>query len=294
MSRNPYETKSGRIPAGLNIRSREFSSELDRELASGPESDSWPWPDLSEPKLKKTEAEPSQALNIKRRETFVQDEPEDTHEPEPLTAEALEEIRQAAYEEGFEQGKQAGILVGEEEGRLTGMQQGHEVGFAQGVEQGLSEGEEKIAQQIQVWEQLVGQLQAPLAQVDKVVEQSLVTLAQELARNLLKTEATTSPQLLLATLQEAISALPSADNHDDTTKITLYLHPDDLAVLEQHFDERSLAQRHWQLISEPSQARGDLRVKTALSELDVSLARRIDELMANFLKANWSRFHDAE
>ncbi|WP_319781827.1 flagellar assembly protein FliH [Oceanisphaera sp. IT1-181] len=295
MSRHPYGAKPGRIPAGRNSElNREFGSELDAELAAGPDSDSWPWPELSESRVTQPQPEPTQALNIKRRATVVHDEPVYTPEPEPLTAEALEEIRQAAYEEGFEQGKQAGIIAGEEEGRLTGMQQGHDAGLSQGTEQGLNEGREQIAAQVQQWEQLIAQLQAPLAQVDKVVEQSLVTLAQELARNLLKIEATTSPQLLLATVQEAMSALPGADNHGDTTKITLYLHPEDLAVLEQHFDERSLEQRHWQLISEPAQARGDLRVKTALSELDVSLARRIDELMANFLKANWARFHAPE
>lgn len=291
MSRNPYELKPGRIPAGRNA---ELSSELDRELASGPDSDSWPWPDLATEQTKAQQAASPQALNIKRQTAVMQDEPEDVPELAPLTAEALEEIRQAAYEEGFEQGRQEGTVVGEEAGRLTGLQQGHETGLAQGIEQGLSEGQAQVAAQVEQWQQLIGQLQAPLAQVDKVVEQSLVTLAQELARNLLKIEATTSPQLLLATVQEAMSALPSADNHGDTTKVTLYLHPEDLAVLEQHFDERSLEQRHWQLISEPAQARGDLRVKTALSELDVSLARRIDELMANFLKANWTRFHAPE
>ena len=286
MSRHPYETKPGRIPAG-----RDAPSSGEAEL------DNWPWPEFAAPKPSAHQAptaEPVQALNIKRHVNVTHAEPEDTHEPEPLTAEALEEIRQAAFEEGFEQGKQEGIVAGQEEGRLTGLQQGHEAGLAQGMEQGLSEGREKIAAQVQQWQQLIGQLQAPLLQVDKVVEQSLVTLALELARNLLKTEATTSPQLLLATVQEAISALPSADNHGDTTRITLYLHPEDLAVLSEHFDEHSLAARHWQLISEPAQARGDLRVKTALSELDVSLARRIDELMANFLKANWTRFHAGE
>ncbi|ART83376.1 hypothetical protein CBP31_12720 [Oceanisphaera profunda] len=295
MSRHPYGAKPGRIPAGRNSElSREFGSELDAELAAGPDSDSWPWPDLSEPKVKQSQPEPTQALNIKRRAIVEEVEPEYDLKPEPLTAETLEAIRQAAYEEGFEQGKQEGMTAGHEEGRLTGMQQGHDTGLQQGLEQGLNEGREQVAAQVQQWQQLIGQLQAPLAQIDKVVEQSVVTLAQELARNLLKIEATTSPQLLLATVQEAMSALPGADNHGDSTKITLYLHPEDLAVIEQHFDQQSREQRHWQLISEPAQARGDLRVKTAMSELNVSLALRIDELMANFLKANWSRFHAAE
>ncbi|MDX1268196.1 MAG: FliH/SctL family protein, partial [Oceanisphaera sp.] len=151
----------------------------------------------------------------------------------------------------------------------------------------LAEGQQQIEQQQQQWQQLLEQLQAPLAQIDQVVEQSLVTLAQELARNLLKTEATTSPQLLLATVREAVAALPGHE-----ADVTLFLHPDDMAIIEQHFDEKSRRQRRWELVSEPDLARGDLRVKTAMSELDVSLALRIDELMANFIKANWHRFHD--
>lgn len=268
MSRHPYGAKPHRT-----------------EQETGPDSEHWAWPDMSQPKPPSKE----RALNIKRQAPLPEPETESVEaEPEPLTAEALEAIRQAAYEEGFEQGKQEGMAAGQEEGRLTGLQQGHQAGLEQGLEQGLAEGREKTEQQSQQWQQLLEQLQAPLAQVDKVVEQSLVTLAQELARNLLKAESTTSPQLLLATVQEAMSALPSSDSD-----IILYLHPDDLAIIEQHFDEKSRQQRHWQLMSEPSQARGDVRVKTAMSELDVSLARRIDELMANFIKANWSRFHDA-
>ncbi|WP_417614592.1 flagellar assembly protein FliH [Oceanisphaera sp.] len=268
MSRHPYGAKPTRP-----------------KRESEPDTEHWAWPDMLQTKAKS----PERALKIKPPAEQPESDPEHfTADPEPLTAVSLEAIRQAAYEEGFEQGKQEGITAGREEGRLTGLQQGHEAGLEQGLEQGLAEGREKAEQQSRQWQQLIEQLQTPLAQVDKVVEQSLVTLAQELARNLLKTEATTSPQLLLATVQEAMSALP-----DTNSDITLYLHPEDLAIIEQHFDEKSRQQRHWQLLSEPSQARGDVRVKTAMSELDVSLARRIDELMANFIKANWARFHDA-
>ncbi|OIN07713.1 flagellar assembly protein FliH [Oceanisphaera psychrotolerans] len=250
------------------------------------EAEHWPWPDMSQPRSRP----PERALNIKSRAEVSPPTPasDAPSAPEPWTAEALEAIRQAAFEAGYEEGKEQGFEAGKEEGRLTGLQQGHEAGLQQGLEQGLTEGQEKIDRQLQQWQQLVERLQTPLAQIDKVVEQSLVTLAQELARNLLKTEASTSPQLLLATVREAVDALPGHDGG-----VTLFVHPDDLALLEQHFDEQSRQKRGWELVSEPGQARGDLRVKTALSELDVSLARRIDDLMANFIKANWHRFHDA-
>ncbi|MFP2770601.1 flagellar assembly protein FliH [Oceanisphaera sp. KMM 10153] len=267
MSRNAYSSGHGHPPRDENA-----------------DAEHWSWPDMAQPRV----ASKERALNIKRRVEVATPEPVFEPDPEPLTAEALEAIRQAAYEEGFEQGKQEGQAAGQEEGRLTGLQQGHEAGLQQGLEQGLAEGQEQIEQLRRQWQQLLEGLQAPLAQIDRVVEQSLVTLAQELARNLLKTEVSTSPQLLLATVREALAALPGHEGG-----VTLFLHPDDLAIIEQHFDEKNRRQRGWELVSEPGQGRGDLRVKTALSELDVSLALRIDELMANFLKANWNRFHDS-
>ncbi|MBL1378386.1 flagellar assembly protein FliH [Zobellella iuensis] len=247
----------------------------------------WSWPDMALPEVGHKE----HALNMKSRGEphAPEPEPELELEPEPLTAEALEAIRQAAFEEGYEEGKQQGFEAGREEGRLQGLQQGYEAGLQQGQEQGLAEGRARVEEQLAQWQHWLERLSTPLAQVDKVVEQSLVTLAQELARNLLKTEATTSPQLLLATLREAIAALPGHE-----AGVTLFLHPDDIAVIEQHFDAPSRQQRRWELVAEPGQERGDLRLKTAMSELDISLAQRIDALMANFIKANWSRFHDAQ
>lgn len=263
-----------------------YSRELERILREqGVNVEEWSLPEIAVAKPEVKE----QALNIKRapepesEETEAELEPE----PEPLTAEVVEAIRQDAYEEGFAEGKADGFVEGKEEGRLSGLQQGHEAGLAQGIEQGLAEGKEQVEQQVAHWQQLIEQLQAPLAKVDKVVEQSLITLVQQLARNLLKAEATLSPQLLLATLQEAIAALPSKDE-----PVTLYLHPDDVAIIEQHFDEKSREQRQWKLISEPAQAQGDIKVATALSELDIKLEQRIDELMSNFIQANWSRFND--
>jgi flagellar assembly protein FliH len=253
---------------------------------AGQKVESWPWPDMAEDGRKRRPG--GNALGyvppLPAVAPAVELEPEE--QPEPLTAEALDAIRQAAYDEGYEEGRQQGFEQGREEGRLTGLQQGHEAGLAQGLEQGLTEGQERIDELAARWQQLLEQLSRPLAAIDKAVEQSLVTLALELARNLLKAEAETSPRLLLATVQEAVAALPGQDG-----QITLYLHPEDIELLQRQYDQESLGRRGWELVPEPGFERGSLRLKTALSTLDTSLAGRIDQLMANFIKANWSRFH---
>ncbi|WP_375057624.1 flagellar assembly protein FliH [Zobellella sp. DQSA1] len=266
--------------------SSDPSSKNDSRADHAQDISQWDWPEMTSMAHRANRT----ALNLALRgEEAPAVAPEPVEAPEPLTAEALEAIRQAAFEEGHAEGKQQGFEAGREEGRLQGLREGHEAGLQQGLEQGLTEGRARIEEQLVQWQRWLEQLSTPLAQVDKVVEQSLVTLAQELARNLLKTEATTSPRLLLATVREAIAALPGHE-----AGVTLFLHPDDIAVIEQHFDAPSRQQRRWELVAEPSQARGDLRLKTAMSELDISLAQRIDTLMANFIKANWSRFHDAQ
>ncbi|MDP5290713.1 flagellar assembly protein FliH [Oceanimonas sp. CHS3-5] len=247
----------------------------------------WQWPELE---LAREPREERAALHLRTEpEPEPQaSEPAEEAAPEPLTAEALDAIRQAAFEEGHAEGREQGLAEGREEGRLQGMQEGHEAGLQQGLEQGLAEGREQVQQQLECWSALTEQLQAPLAQIDHTVEQSLVILAMELSRNLLKAEASASPRLLLATVQEALQALP---HHDGP--LTFYLHADDLAMLAEHYDEAAQAKRGWEFVAEPGLARGELRLTTAMSSLDVSLASRIDTLMANFIKANWSRFHDA-
>jgi flagellar assembly protein FliH len=249
----------------------------------------WSWPDMGEAKAS---AEPrGNALGYR----FPEPEPEPVveleaePEPEPLTAEALEAIRQAAYDEGIAEGRAKGFEQGREEGRLKGLQEGHAAGLEQGLEQGLAEGRERIDALCGQWQQLVDQLVAPLARVDHRVEQSLVTLAMELARNLLKAEARTSPRLLLATVQEAVAALPGHE-----PRITFFLHGQDLALLREQFDDDSLARRGWELVEDPLLEPGRLRLKTAMSELETDLHQRIDALMTNFMKANWNRFHDPE
>ncbi|WMC11370.1 flagellar assembly protein FliH [Oceanimonas pelagia] len=255
-----------RVPAGLNA---------------------WQWPEME---VARAPREERVALHLRTEHEPEAEaaEPGEEAASEPLTAEALEAIRQAAFEEGHAEGKEQGLAEGREQGRLQGMQEGHEAGLQQGLEQGLAEGREQIRQRLEQLNALVERLQAPLAQVDHTVEQSLVTLAMELARNLLKAEVSASPKLLLATVQEALQALPRHDG-----PLTFYLHADDMAMLAEHYNDEARAKRGWEFVVEPGLERGELRLTTAMSQLDVSLAGRIDELMANFIKANWSRFHDA-
>ena len=78
-----------------------------------------------------------------------------------------------------------------------------------------------------------------------------------------------------------LDKLPAAEQG-----VTLMLHPDDVARVEQAFGAEECAKRHWRLQSDPTLSPGDLQLATELSSIDLTLAGRIDQLLRNFLRDN--------
>ncbi|WP_021023059.1 flagellar assembly protein FliH [Salinivibrio costicola] len=204
--------------------------------------------------------------------------------PEPLTADALEAIRQQGYDEGYEEGKQ----LGHQEGLEGGLEEGHEKGFEEGkkagYEQGVEEGKALIETRCQHLDTILNQLSHPLEKLDIDVEQQLLVMVQALTKSLTGVELETNPQVILQTLRASIAALPVADH-----PVTAALHPDDYAVVTEAYDDAMLASRDWTLQSEPALARGDVHVKSKDSVVDYQYSERVDALLREFQGKNQSR-----
>lgn len=197
----------------------------------------------------------------------------------PLTAEDIDEIRQAAYEDGAAQGREEGFSQGYAQGREQGYQDGLQQGQAEGKKQGLQEGEGLIREQLAQLQNLIEQLQKPLEKVDAQVEQALLTLSLAMAEAVIGVEVKTNPQLILQSLRQAVESLPY-----QAEKLTIKLHPDDLAVVRSHYTEQDLTERQWQLRAEPAFNPGDCRVESAESTVDRSLKLRLQSSLEHFLQ----------
>lgn len=197
----------------------------------------------------------------------------------PLTAEDIENIRSAAYEDGAAQGKEEGFSLGYAEGREQGYQDGLQQGQAEGKKLGLDEGETLIREQLAQLQNLIEQLQKPLEKVDAQVEQALLTLSLAMAEAVIGVEVKTNPQLILQSLRQAVESLPY-----QAEKLTIKLHPDDVAVVRQHYSEQDLLERQWQLRAEPSYNRGDCRVESSESSVDRSMKSRLQSSLEHFLQ----------
>ena len=220
--------------------------------------------------LYKKRPEPGERLSAKNEEEVV---------IKPLTAEDIEQIRQAAFDEGISQGKEEGFGQGYSEGREQGYQDGLQQGQAEGKKLGLAEGEQLIREQLAQLQALIEQLQNPLLKVDSEVEQSLLQLSLQMAQAVVGVEVKTNPQCILQTLREAVDALPY-----QAEKLVIKLHPDDVAIIQQHFSSVEIAERMWQIRSEPSLERGDCRVESTESSVDRTLKTRLQSSLEHFLQ----------
>lgn len=202
-------------------------------------------------------------------------------EPTPLTAEELEAIRQSAYDEGYAEGKAQGYQDGFDEGKTSGHEQGLCDGLVEGREQGLAQGQDLITNEVQAWEQLQAQLQAPLQAVNEQVEYELIRVATGLAEELIKTQITLNPGVILQTLKQAIDALPVSEQ-----KITITINPADLTIIQAHYPPEECEKRHWTFIAEPTIKQGDLQINTDVSSVEIVMDQRIKQLMRRFLVEN--------
>lgn len=248
-----------------------------------------------DPNIQAERAHPSEPMRtnafFKPKIMPGQRQPAKVEAPElkPLTADDLEQIRQAAYEEGFAEGKEEGFSQGYQEGREQGLQDGTAQGVAEGKKQGLAEGEGLIRDQLSALQTIIEQLQQPLKKVDQQVEQALLELSLAMAQAVIGVEVTTNPQLILQSLREAVDALPyQAQN------LVIKLHPADLAVIEQHYSSQELSERQWQLRAEPAMSRGDCRVDTKESSVDRSLKTRLQASLEHFLQEPVIAVSDSE
>ena len=241
----------------------------------------WVAPDVSEVKkatvVGKTNFMGMSIEDMYKKKQVVVDE--DEEEVKPLTAEEIEQIRQDAYQEGFEHGKQEGIEAGHaeglEQGHQEGLKAGHEEGFAAGQEEGKQHVEEVIAR----WQSLTDQLYNPIERIDSAVEQQLLNLSVMLAESVLRTQLKSNKDSLLAALHESVAALPF-----NTEFAEIHMHPDDLELLKEEYDDEALAEQKWILKPEPNYKPGDVIVATPNSLIDRTVKQRIEQTIDEYVR----------
>ena len=222
--------------------------------------------------------EKTNALGKKNNWVYEPPQPEEI-EPEPLTAQDIEEIRQAASDEGFGQGKEEGFAKGYEEGKAKGLEEGKTQGIEEGTEHGLAQGKEHIDQQSAKWQSLIEQLHQPLASVEKNVEEQLLNLVLQLTEAVVLHEAKTNPDILMAAIATGIKSLPSSD-----AQTQIYLNPNDIKLVEAQFGAEHITQQGWRLLPAPQVSQGSCQIENSTSNIDLQMKARLKQVLEPFLQ----------
>lgn len=243
---------------------------------------SWAAPDVTE--VKKAEVrDKTNFLGVPIEEMYSrleQEEEEEEEEVPQLTPEEIEQIRQDAYNEGFELGKKEGFEQGQQEGFEQGKQEGLTAGHEEGHAAGLEQGQQEITQLSARWQQLLDQLYNPIERVDEAAEKQLLNLAVMLAESVIRHETKSNKEALLSVLHESIASLPF-----NTEYAELHMHPADIELLEQVYNEEAIAERKWIIKPEPGYQMGDLVVATPNSLIDRTVKQRIKQTIEPFVQA---------
>ncbi|MEP5051435.1 MAG: flagellar assembly protein FliH, partial [Alloalcanivorax venustensis] len=173
-------------------------------------------------------------------------------ELQALRNEAREEARREGHREGFEAGRQEG--------------------HAQGLEEGRRAGEHETARQRQEalapLAALVDEFRLALADLDHAIAEDLVDLALATGRQLAGDALREEPAEILNLVRTLIHEEPALNG-----KTRLWLHPDDLALVEQELHAEFHA-AGWKLHPDDQLSRGGCRVTSPSGELDATLESR--------------------
>ncbi len=176
------------------------------------------------------------------------------------TAEEIERIHNDAQAAGYAAGLEAGRAAGHEAGRIAGYEAGHAAGYAAGQAEARVEAGRIAA--------LGANLRQHLQTLDQEVAEELLTVAVEIASQVLRHSLRIQPALILPVVREAVASLPLHHGHP-----ALFLNPVDAAVVRTHLGEQ-LAHTGWRIIESSDVATGGCRIESGASEVDATLATR--------------------
>jgi len=199
--------------------------------------------------------------------------------PEPEPGPDLEALRREARAQAEESGRRAGLEQGREQGLREGRAAGHEAGLAAGREagfqEGLAQGREQARQEALQLHALAEACGASVAALEARMGQALLTLALDIAGQVLRTTLAEQPDSMLAGVREVLQVNPASGG-----AMRLWVHPADLELVRLHLADE-LRDGNWRVLADESVARGGCRAETPYGDIDATLQTRWRRIAAS-------------
>ncbi|TCV95560.1 flagellar assembly protein FliH [Biostraticola tofi] len=177
-------------------------------------------------------------------------------------------LRQQAETNGFNDGLEAGRLKGEQHGYTAGFQQGETAGIEQGRQEGCRQ-QQAVTDRLTA---MLHELKITVDALDQIIPARLMQVALTAAHRIIGQAPMVDGHALLKHIQQLL--------HEEklfSSQPTLWVHPDDLPLLQQQL-AAALDNQGWQLLADGRIQRGGCRITTDEGELDATLETRWQQL----------------
>lgn len=144
--------------------------------------------------------------------------------------------------------------------------EGYAAGYNTGREAGYEAGREQAAMEAAKLQSLFSSFQRALVDANRTIGNDLLTLALDLARQMVREALKVRPELVLAVVRESIHNEAAFSQPPQ-----LYLHPEDAALVREHLSQEL---NDAAVCVDTRLERGDCRVKTGSGQVDATLATR--------------------
>ncbi|OLL29271.1 flagellar assembly protein FliH [Burkholderia sp. SRS-W-2-2016] len=174
----------------------------------------------------------------------------------------LERLREAAHAQG--------VATGHVAGQALGYQAGYDQGHARGFEQGQAEAREQAMQLAA----LAQTFKTALDGAQFAISETLVTLALDIAQQVVRQHVQHDPTALIAAAREVLAAEPAL-----TGAPALIVSPADLPVVEAYLLDE-LQTRGWTVRTDAAVERGGCRAQAGSGEVDAGIETRWQRVAA--------------
>lgn len=155
-----------------------------------------------------------------------------------------------------------------EAARQSGYQDGYRNGLAALEAYKQSQAEQFAARMSEQVGALASEFENRLESLEQQLAGRIAGVALELARQVVRSELSQHPEVVVAVAEEALGALLSS-----ARQIVLRLHPDDHTMVQAYLTEL-LAARGARVVGDPSLTRGGCRVESDIAVVDASVEAR--------------------
>ncbi|WP_018985024.1 flagellar assembly protein FliH [Methylophilus methylotrophus] len=160
-------------------------------------------------------------------------------------------------------------------------QEAYEEGFKTGYVDGMGRAEKQLDAERTQLLQMSASFQQALAMQDVNIAESVLSLALDLAKAMMKTKLQADPQAVIPVVLDAMHYLPQVKQ-----PARIIVNHEDAKVLRSHIGEE-LREQGWQLVEDAQIERGGCLVETAENQIDATNEMRWKRLVQGL-----SRFDD--